>query len=89
MRTIESIELEVKKIIIKHAKLNIAVKELTTDKELIQLGIDSITGIKIFVAIEDRFDFEFDETNLNPDTFKNITQLCAYVQSKILESELG
>lgn len=89
MRTIESIELEIKKIIIENAKLNISVEELTTDKDLIQLGIDSITGIKIFVAIEDRFDFEFDEKNLNPDTFKNITQLCAYVQSKLLEVELG
>lgn len=87
MRTIESIELEVKKIIIENAKLNINVEELTTDKDLIQLGIDSITGIKIFVAIEDRFDFEFDEKNLNPDTFKNITQLCTYVQSKMLEVE--
>ncbi|MFB0846535.1 phosphopantetheine-binding protein [Paenibacillus oleatilyticus] len=79
------IEEEVRRIIIETANLNIPRHELNEENDLTQMGLDSITGIKIIVAIENQFDFEFDDSNLNVETFKNIKQLCTYVQNKLEE----
>ncbi|WP_052646863.1 phosphopantetheine-binding protein [Paenibacillus terrae] len=80
----DEIEQKVKGIVLKNANLDITITELDSREELINLGINSITGLRIFVALENEFNFEFDDESLNPDTFKNIEQLCCYVRKKII-----
>lgn len=48
--------------------------KISSDADLFALGINSVTGIRIFVAIENEFGFEFDDNNLNPETLGSINQ---------------
>ena len=49
--------------------------------------IDSITFITIVVALENEFDFEFDDEMLLLTKFPTIKQMIEYVQSKVEERD--
>ena len=46
-------------------------------------GLDSITYIKIIVALEDELSFEFDDEMLKLSSFSNIKLMLEYIESKI------
>lgn len=47
------------------------------------LNIDSITFIKIIVALEEAFDFEFDDEMLLISKFPTIESMIEYVKTKV------
>lgn len=49
-----------------------------------ELNIDSINFVRIIITIEDSFDVEFDEMDLNIEAFKTINDFIEYV-NKIKE----
>jgi amino acid adenylation domain-containing protein len=53
------------------------------DNELSYIGINSITFIKVIVAIENEFDFEFDDDKLSNKSFTDVKSIIEYVKSKI------
>jgi len=57
--------------------------EVTIDLTFSSIGLDSITFIKIIVALESVFDFEFDDEMLLITKFPTIGTMIDYVQSKI------
>lgn len=67
-------------------KSNIPLEEnfiLSTEDELSYIGVNSITFIKVIVAIENDFGFEFDDDKLSHKSFTNVKSIIEYVESKI------
>ena len=58
-------------------------REISLDDEFSQSDIDSITFIKIVVALENAFDFEFDDEKLLITEFPTFRSIVEYVESKI------
>lgn len=58
-------------------------KKLTMETNLKDLGIDSISFVKIVVAIETEFEIEFEDEQLDANEFTTLSALVAYVESKI------
>ena len=58
-------------------------REISFDDEFSQSDIDSITFIKIVVALENAFDFEFDDEKLLITEFPTFRSIVEYVESKI------
>lgn len=64
------------------SNLDSKISDLTTETEFTGAGIDSITFIKIVVALEGEFDFEFDDEMLLITKFPTIKKMIDYVELK-------
>ncbi len=53
--------------------------EASFDTDLISLGLNSLTFIKLLVSIETRFDIEFEEEFLDFNYLSNLNQLVDYI----------
>ena len=62
--------------------LGITEKQIKTN-DFHSLGIDSLTFIKKIVEIENEFDIEFSDEELNYDMFNTFAELCKIIESKI------
>ncbi|MCR2023743.1 acyl carrier protein [Blautia pseudococcoides] len=51
------------------------VENISKETELESLGLDSITYIKLIVAMEKTFEIEFDDDDLNMYNFKTVSDL--------------
>jgi acyl carrier protein len=68
---------------ITHHILKTPNKILQADEPLISSGIlDSFHLIDLALYIEDRFGVKIEDTELNRQTFDNLTQLCELILSK-------
>jgi acyl carrier protein len=47
------------------------------------LGLDSVLILDLIGAIEEKFDFEFDESDLEPATFETIETLASVVRNRL------
>ncbi len=57
-------------------------KDISVGDQLINLGINSITFIKIAVALEAEFDVEFEDEDLDASKFKTVEDIVAYLEKK-------
>lgn len=55
-------------------------KDSETQLHGLGLGLDSVDGLRLIAALEREFDVTIDDTELTPDTFKNIGSLVAVVR---------
>ena len=53
--------------------------DLTPDLKLSEIGVNSITFIKIIVTIEETFDIEFEDDYLDYEQFDTIQDVCDYI----------
>lgn len=60
---------------------------ISLDAEFAGAGIDSITFIKIVVALEEEFDFEFEDEMLLITNFQLVRTMIEYVESKVIEND--
>ncbi len=65
----EDTETRIKQIMVEYIDGINDASEISNDEDLFAIGINSVTGIRIFVAIENEFGFEFDDKNLNPESY--------------------
>jgi acyl carrier protein len=66
---------------------NLVSDEVTYETALqADLGIDSIVMVEIIIAIEEAFNFEFDELDLHMDNFLDITTICKFICHKHLKA---
>ncbi|QUI21877.1 acyl carrier protein [Vallitalea pronyensis] len=77
------IEEKVKEIIVSRLKDKAKVKTLTYSTPLLSLGIDSILALSILVEIEEAYDIEIDDSDLNMDKIKDIASFADLVRSCI------
>jgi len=80
---IEKIESEVRDIIMENAELTVPIDQVGNEDDLMSLGMDSINSIKVIVAIEQEYGFEFNDDDLNFENFRNIRKLVLYIESRI------
>ncbi len=55
------------------------ISEIGADENLFALGMNSISSIKIVVALEEYFDFEFEDEKLTVDTLHSINSISKYI----------
>ncbi len=66
---------------------NNCINEDQYEKDFSSLELDSITFIKLVVALESEFDFEFDDEMLLITVFPTVRSMYEYVESKIISCE--
>lgn len=59
------------------------IDEISLNQELKDIGIDSLTFVKAIVALECKYDFEFDDEMLMVSKFPTLGALVEYICSKI------
>lgn len=75
------IEERVRKIVQSHVKIADAIDEIVIEDNLIEMGIDSITFIKMVVALEAEFGVEFNEGVLDIKQYPTIQSLVSYLEA--------
>lgn len=56
---------------------------LKENDDLTEIGLDSISFIKIIVALEQNYDIEFDDVSLDFSNFDSFNKLCDFVKESI------
>ena len=79
----QEIEARVRELIKEVVELTVPIEEVGIEDDLMNLGMDSINSIKVIVAIEEEFGFEFDDEDLNFENFRNIRKLVSYIESRV------
>lgn len=78
-----NVEEKIKEIVISRLKDQEKIETLTYETPLLSLGIDSILALSILVEIEETFDVEIDDSDLNMDKIKNISNFAQLINSYI------
>jgi len=75
---------EVKTTIVEALNLNLTPSEIGDDVLLFEggIGLDSIDGLELLVAIERRFDIEIDDSDLGGDVIKSVHSLVDFIERK-------
>lgn len=61
--------------------------EITYDIPLSNVGIDSVKIIQLVIALEEKFDFEFEDEMLSYQTLRNINSISDYVFKRLKEQK--
>jgi acyl carrier protein len=79
---------EVKKTIVQSLNLSISTDEIGDDVPLFEggIGLDSIDGLELLVAIERIFDIEINDSDLGGDVLKSVNTLVSFIELKRKES---
>ncbi len=56
---------------------------LQCNDDLTKLGMNSISFIKLVVNLENKFNIEFDDENLDYNKFTSLIALCDYIKEKL------
>mgnify|MGYP001151800033 CR=1 FL=1 len=57
--------------------------EVNKDSKFDEIGLDSIEFVQLIVNIEDKFNIEFNEEELNVDMYKNVNDLVKVIEEHI------
>ena len=80
-----NIEHEVKKIIIETLRLNSTPEKLDLKKSFLELGLqlDSLSGLRIVLNIEQKFNFKIKTGDLTREDFLSADNLVSFVKNKL------
>lgn len=78
-----NVEMKIREIVSKNIELSLPIEKISNIDDLTTLGMDSISVIKVIVAIESEYGFEFADEDLNIDNFRTINNLVSYVEARI------
>jgi acyl carrier protein len=75
---------QLKEIIAYKLDVNLGIDEIDENVSLYEdgLGLDSIAIVDLITTIEKEFSLEFDDEELNPELFKNLSTLARFIQPK-------
>ncbi len=74
---------KIKGIIASRLKDEEKIRNLEYDTPLLSLGIDSILALSILVEIEEEFNIEIDDSDLNMDKIRNISSFAELIDNYI------
>ena len=57
-------------------------KDINLDSQLQNYGMNSVDFIRIIASIEEEFEFEFNDEDLNINKFKNVRSILDYILEK-------
>ena len=78
----ESLESQLKELIVERLFLDIAPEEIETDAPLSDYGVDSFLLLELIVALEEGFEVKFEQSDITADVLKSVASLAALVNSK-------
>ncbi len=78
----ESLESQLKELIVERLFLDIAPEEIETDAPLSDYGVDSFLLLELIVALEEVFEVKFEQSDITADVLKSVASLAALVNSK-------
>ena len=78
------VEAKILEIINGSIDIPISINNIDLNSKLYDLGVNSISFIKMVVALETEFDFEFEDEDLNADRFSTIRSIITYVNDRII-----
>lgn len=78
-----AIEAQLKEILKRELELTDQIDELQLGDSLNSIGLSSVSFIKLIVAIENQFDFEFEDEDLNYKVFQTLQDVVNYVEKRI------
>lgn len=81
MSTSQNVEERIKKILTSRLKDQNKINSLEYETPLLSLGIDSILALSILVEVEEEFDIEINDSDLNMDRIKSIGSFANLVRS--------
>ena len=70
---------ELKILLVERLFLDIEPHSIMTESALADYGIDSFLLLELIVAIEQKYDVRFEQEDINPDTLRSISTLCAKI----------
>lgn len=81
---LEQIKGKLKEIIVNDLDTDILIEDIQEDISLYEdgIGLDSINIVNLIVLIEDRFNIEFGDQEINTSMFSNINNLAAFIHKK-------
>ncbi len=77
-----NIEKKVREIIKNYVETNIDILTMPIDENLFNVGMDSVSVIRIIVELEDEFDFEVEDDELAIINLTTIEKIIEYIESK-------
>jgi len=83
MNNENAVKEKIKGIIVSRLKDQEKIRTLEHDTPLLSLGIDSILALSILVEIEEEFNIEIDDSDLNMDKIRNINSFAELVDNYI------
>lgn len=80
----ETVINKLKKIIAEELDVNLIAEEIDENASLFEdgLGFDSIAIVELISFIEERFEIEFSDSELNPEHFSSLKILADFIISK-------
>ena len=78
------VEMKVRTIIKENLELLNDVFTIGKDEDLSVYGMDSVSAIKVIVAIEQEFEFEFNDEDLGVDSVRTVQKNLDYIKAKLL-----
>lgn len=79
----ENMEQKIREIIKMHVQLTRDIDSLTSNDSLIDVGLDSLSCIKVLVIIEEQFGIEFLDEDLTLENFRNLDSICKCIKSRL------
>ena len=77
------LNLQIKKMIVERLFLNVTPEEIADDAPLMEtFGIDSVALFELVVGLEDEFGVAMEDADFQVSTFKTVSSIAAFVESK-------
>lgn len=82
---------QLKQIIADELDVNLGPEDIDEDASLFEegIGLDSIAIMDFILSIEGRFGFEFSESELDIELFRNLNVLAEFISTKVNNSRVG
>ena len=82
---VERVGLKIIEIIRGNLEVPVSADVINYSSNIADLGINSITFIRIVVAIETEFDFEFGDEDLDANKYPTVYSIVIYVENRLSE----
>ena len=70
----------IRNLVLQHARLSCDPARVTSDANLYELGLTSLTTVNLMLALEEHFDVEFPQHMLSRKTFESIRSLADSIE---------
>jgi len=77
-----SIENKIREILSESIQLSKPIEDIGLEEDLTELGMDSITVIKVIIDIESEYGFEVPDEDLAISNFVNLNNIISYIENR-------
>lgn len=81
--TMTEIEMKIREIMAQNLELTVPIESVDSDELITNIGINSISFIKLVVFIESEFGIEFEDQYLDYKMISTLSKMAKYVEDRI------